>query len=142
MLSIAKGETSAAETARKHGLTIAEIERWKEQFFAAGENALRARPKPDQAGIGAVPFQRAKAALERRRPAPAVSPTSLAAERGPQPGIVSSKGARRQTIVVISCSRSLARSVSSRQRMTSSRAMPATVPSWPQRRSSSSTSAR
>lgn len=44
-----KGETSAAEAARKHGLTIAEIERWKEQFFAAGENALRARPRDEEA---------------------------------------------------------------------------------------------
>ena len=49
VLSIVKGETSAAEAARKHGLTIAEIERWKEQFFAAGENALRARPKDEDA---------------------------------------------------------------------------------------------
>jgi transposase-like protein len=49
VMSIVKGETSAAEAARKHGLTIAEIERWKEQFFAAGENALRARPKDEEA---------------------------------------------------------------------------------------------
>jgi transposase-like protein len=49
VLSIVKGETSAAEAARKHGLTIAEIERWKEQFFAAGENALRARPRDEEA---------------------------------------------------------------------------------------------
>jgi hypothetical protein len=49
MMSIVKGETSAAEAARKHGLTISEIERWKEQFFAAGENALRARPKDEEA---------------------------------------------------------------------------------------------
>ena len=49
VMSIVKGETSAAEAARKHGLTIAEVERWKEQFFAAGENALRARLKDEQA---------------------------------------------------------------------------------------------
>lgn len=49
VLSIVKGETSAAEAARKHCLTIAEIERCKEQFFAAGENALRARPKDEEA---------------------------------------------------------------------------------------------
>ena len=49
VVSIVKGETSAAEAARKHGLTAAEIERWKEQFFAAGENALRARPKDEEA---------------------------------------------------------------------------------------------
>jgi transposase-like protein len=41
VMSIVKGETSAVEAARKHGLTVAEIERWKEQFFAAGENALQ-----------------------------------------------------------------------------------------------------
>ena len=49
VMSIVKGETSAAEAARKHGLTIAEIERWQEQFFAAGENALRARPRDEEA---------------------------------------------------------------------------------------------
>ena len=49
VMSIVKGETSVAEAARKHSLTVAEIERWKEQFFAAGENALRARPKDEEA---------------------------------------------------------------------------------------------
>jgi len=49
VMSIVKGETSAAEAARKHGLTVAEIERLQEQFFAAGENALRARPKDEEA---------------------------------------------------------------------------------------------
>lgn len=48
VLSIIKGETSVAEAARKHGLTVAEIERWREQFLAAGENALRARPKDEE----------------------------------------------------------------------------------------------
>jgi transposase-like protein len=49
VISIAQGETSAAEAARKHGLTVAEIERWQEQFFAAGENALRARAQDEEA---------------------------------------------------------------------------------------------
>ena len=49
VMSHVKVETSAAEAVREHGLTIAEIERWKEQFFAAGENALRARPKDEEA---------------------------------------------------------------------------------------------
>ena len=40
---------------------------------------------PDQTGSGAVPLWRAKAARERKRPMPAVSPTSLAAVSGPQP---------------------------------------------------------
>ena len=34
VLAIVKGETSAAEAARRHGLTVAEVERWKQQFFA------------------------------------------------------------------------------------------------------------
>lgn len=83
---------------------------------------------PDQTGIGAVPFQRAKAALERKRVTPAVSPTILAAESALQPGMVSSEGARRRTIRVISRSSSRARSMSSRQRTMSSRAMAATMP--------------
>src|SRR5450756_892939 len=49
VLSIIKGETSVAEAARKHDLTVAEIERWREQFLAGGENALRARPKDEEA---------------------------------------------------------------------------------------------
>jgi transposase-like protein len=55
VLSIVKGETSAAEAARKHGLTLAGIERWKEQSFAAGENALRARSKDEEAANGMPP---------------------------------------------------------------------------------------
>jgi hypothetical protein len=46
VLSIGKGETCAAEAARKHGLTIAEIERWKERghlvFTALSDDCSRA----------------------------------------------------------------------------------------------------
>ena len=49
VVSIVKGETSIAEAARKHGLTVAEIEDWQERFFLAAENALRARPKDEEA---------------------------------------------------------------------------------------------
>src|SRR5215470_987310 len=48
VLSIVRGETSVAEAARKHGLTVAEIEDWQERFLAAAENALRARPKDEE----------------------------------------------------------------------------------------------
>ena len=41
--SIVKGETSIQEAARQHGLTVAEIEDWKERFFMGAENALRAK---------------------------------------------------------------------------------------------------
>jgi transposase-like protein len=48
VLSIVRGETSVAEAARKHGLTVAEVEEWQERFVAAAENALRS-PKEDEA---------------------------------------------------------------------------------------------
>lgn len=49
VLQIVKGETSAQEAARKHGLTVAEVEDWKERFLAGAENALRSRPRDDEA---------------------------------------------------------------------------------------------
>jgi hypothetical protein len=49
LLSIIKGETSIQKAARQHALTIAEIEDWKQRFFLGAENALRARPKDDEA---------------------------------------------------------------------------------------------
>jgi transposase-like protein len=47
--SILKGETSVQEAARKHGLTVAEVEEWKERFLLGAENALRSRPRDDEA---------------------------------------------------------------------------------------------
>ncbi len=38
------GDTSVAEAARKHGLTVAEIEDWRDRFVTGAENALRSRP--------------------------------------------------------------------------------------------------
>jgi len=49
VLSILKPETSVVEAARKQGLTVAEVEDWKERFMLAAENALRARPKDEEA---------------------------------------------------------------------------------------------
>lgn len=49
ILSMLKGETSLAEAARKHGLTVAELEDWKDRFLMGAENALRARPRDEQA---------------------------------------------------------------------------------------------
>jgi hypothetical protein len=48
VVSIIKGETSPQEAARKHGLTEAEVEEWKERFLAAAENALRSRPRDEE----------------------------------------------------------------------------------------------
>ena len=49
VVSILKGETSAQAAARKHGLTVAEVEEWRERFLLGAENALRARPRDDEA---------------------------------------------------------------------------------------------
>jgi transposase-like protein len=49
VLEILRGETTAAEAARRHGLTVAEIEQWKERFLGGAENALRSRPLDDEA---------------------------------------------------------------------------------------------
>jgi transposase-like protein len=47
--SILKGETSAVEAARKHGLKVAEVEDWQEKFLLGAENALRSRPRDEEA---------------------------------------------------------------------------------------------
>ncbi len=49
VVSILKGETSVAETARTHGLTVAEIEDWREKFLQGAENALRSCPRDEEA---------------------------------------------------------------------------------------------
>ncbi len=49
VVSILKGETSVAEAARMHGLTVAEVEDWREKFLLGAENALRTRPKDEEA---------------------------------------------------------------------------------------------
>jgi transposase-like protein len=49
VIRILKGETSVAEAARPHGLTLAEVEDWREKFLLGAENTLRTRPKDDEA---------------------------------------------------------------------------------------------
>ena len=49
VVSLLKGETSVAEAARMHGLTVAEVEGWQEKFLSGAENALRTRPKDEDA---------------------------------------------------------------------------------------------
>ena len=49
IVSILKGETSVAEAARKHALTVAEIEDWRDRFLAGAENVWRTRPKDEEA---------------------------------------------------------------------------------------------
>jgi len=47
--SLLKGETSVAEAARTHGLTVAEVGEWREKFLLGPENALRSRPRDEEA---------------------------------------------------------------------------------------------
>jgi hypothetical protein len=49
VISLLKGETTAAEAARRHGLKLAEVEDWRDRFLLGAENALRARLKEDEA---------------------------------------------------------------------------------------------
>ena len=44
IVEILRGDTSMAEAARKHGLTVAELEDLRERFLMGAENALRSRP--------------------------------------------------------------------------------------------------
>ena len=49
VLEILQGKTTAAEAARRHGLKVTEIEEWRAKFLAGAENALRSRPRDDEA---------------------------------------------------------------------------------------------
>jgi transposase-like protein len=49
VLELLRGNTSVVEAARTHGLTVADIEEWKDRFLAGAENALRSRPLDDEA---------------------------------------------------------------------------------------------
>jgi transposase-like protein len=49
VISVLRGETTAAEAARRHGLKVSEVEEWRERFLLGAENALRARPKDEEA---------------------------------------------------------------------------------------------
>ncbi len=49
IVSILRGETTAQEASRQHGLTIAEIDDWKEKFLSGAENALRSKPRDEEA---------------------------------------------------------------------------------------------
>lgn len=49
VLAILRGETTSQEAARQHGLTVAEVEDWKEKFLSGAENALRSKPRDEEA---------------------------------------------------------------------------------------------
>ncbi len=45
IIDILQGKTTAAEAARQHALTLAEIEQWKDDFITQGTEALRSHPR-------------------------------------------------------------------------------------------------
>lgn len=49
VIDILRGSTTVVEAARAHGLTVAEIEQWKERFLTGAENALRSKPLDEEA---------------------------------------------------------------------------------------------
>ena len=49
VLAILKGETTADEVAHRHGLAPSEVEDWKLRFLTAAHNALRSRPRDEDA---------------------------------------------------------------------------------------------
>src|SRR5271165_808176 len=49
VIGLLKGETTAVEAARRHGLKVAEVEEWRDRFLLGAENALRSRPKEEAA---------------------------------------------------------------------------------------------
>jgi transposase-like protein len=49
VLNVLKGETSVAEAARQHGLKVADVAKWQDQYLRAAENGLRRRPKDEEA---------------------------------------------------------------------------------------------
>ncbi|HXK09638.1 MAG TPA: DUF1153 domain-containing protein [Vicinamibacteria bacterium] len=49
VLSILKGELTVEEVANRHGLAVSEVEDWKLRFLAAAHNALRSRPRDEDA---------------------------------------------------------------------------------------------
>lgn len=48
VIAILKGETNPQEAARKHALTVALIEQWRDKFLQGAENALRSKPRDDE----------------------------------------------------------------------------------------------
>jgi transposase-like protein len=45
VIDILQGKNTAAEAARQHALTLAEVEQWKDDFITQGTEALRSHPR-------------------------------------------------------------------------------------------------
>ena len=47
VLQLVRGETTVFEAARQHGLTVREVEEWRDNALAGMENSLRSRPRDE-----------------------------------------------------------------------------------------------
>jgi transposase-like protein len=45
VIEILRGKTTAVEVSRAHGLTVGEIEQWRDDFLSQGTEALRSHPR-------------------------------------------------------------------------------------------------
>ena len=54
VVELIKGTKTADEVARRHDLTVAEIEQWRDEFLAAGEQRMRSNPKTPSSVGGRV----------------------------------------------------------------------------------------
>ena len=45
VLELIRGKTTTADVARQHGLTVAEVEQWQNDFLSGGEESLRTNPR-------------------------------------------------------------------------------------------------
>jgi transposase-like protein len=49
VLDLIKGKATVSEVSRQHGLTVQEIESWREDFITQGTEAMRSHPRDLQA---------------------------------------------------------------------------------------------
>ena len=49
IIELIQGKTTASEVARQHGLTVSEVEGWKDDFLSQGTEALRSHPRDAEA---------------------------------------------------------------------------------------------
>lgn len=52
VLRVVRGECAVVEAARRHGLTVAEVEAWMDKFLLGAENALRFKAKGPRGAQG------------------------------------------------------------------------------------------
>lgn len=49
VLELIRGKTTPPDAARQHGLTVAKIEQWREDFLSQGTEAVRSHPRDREA---------------------------------------------------------------------------------------------